>query len=210
LREDNSEELLVQRTLNQQYTVLQNPNSTILMSEERYHLFRASYGISASGIDFSTYKFRRQFSSSTSLLCRTIAPIQLIPLKSPPSSPNFILSLLSSSSSSSSSTILTFTLQTSLYSFTLPHTEDFSWLIKRNATPDALSRELGEIARNIKIVETSKEEFEIREQELEEEGSWEESIESGHQKEVLCPDELLKARYPEVQMKILKANESEE
>jgi hypothetical protein len=53
------EELVVTKREDSMYTILTDVNSSMLMSEERMHIFRATYGTENSLIDFSTYKFRR-------------------------------------------------------------------------------------------------------------------------------------------------------
>ena len=56
---DTQEQLVVQKGLNDNYIILDSINSTMLLSEERFMIFRASYGIDEAEIDFSTFKFRK-------------------------------------------------------------------------------------------------------------------------------------------------------
>ena len=59
LRYGNKEDLVVQKTEEKRYTRLNDLSSSMLMSEERFSLFRLVYGAPEADIDFSTYKFRK-------------------------------------------------------------------------------------------------------------------------------------------------------
>lgn len=56
----NSQDMVIHLKEDSTYSLLENANSSILISEERINLFRAAYGVYQSEIDFSTYKFRLQ------------------------------------------------------------------------------------------------------------------------------------------------------
>ena len=83
LRMGTNEELLVQRRYNKEYVQIQDINSQILNSEERFSLFKTTYGIFEANIDFSTFKFRKLagVDSDKILLCRVIAPIKIQRIK---------------------------------------------------------------------------------------------------------------------------------
>ena len=74
LKNGSAQEMVVQRGENKQYYVLKETSSDLLASEERFNLFRTTYGIEESDIDFSTFKFRRlaEVHKGKLLLCRIV------------------------------------------------------------------------------------------------------------------------------------------
>lgn len=74
LKSGSAQEMVVQQGENKQYYVLKETSSDLLASEERFNLFRATYGIEESDIDFSTFKFRRlaEVHKGKLLLCRIV------------------------------------------------------------------------------------------------------------------------------------------
>ena len=59
LKNSINENLVLQRKENSMYTTLINESADLVESEERFNLFKTSYGFNESAIDFSTFKFRR-------------------------------------------------------------------------------------------------------------------------------------------------------
>lgn len=74
IKNGGAQEMVVQRGENKMYYVLTDTSSDLLASEERFNLFRASYGIEEADIDFSTFKFRRiaEVNKGKLLLCRIV------------------------------------------------------------------------------------------------------------------------------------------
>lgn len=78
-----SEHLVLQRKQNSMYTVLDSLSADQLASEDRFHLFKTSYGVDDAAIDFSTFKFRRAAASVKGrvLCCRIVQQVRVVRIK---------------------------------------------------------------------------------------------------------------------------------